>query len=381
MAELAAIPAGPLLIFAPMQGLRSVPYLVLCNTAMTDTCALHLSFIIENHQLPEKLLTRIPPPKAGAPAQQIIAYDESGCRGIVYQPNIRLGSVGHRVLELAERRRDQKHYDTSQADSQRPADPFESKKFPRRPFEVGFAPSSVTVAKRRRSIQIGALDSGGASAELDRARSKIQGNSLQEDGPFSNELWRAALKMLATGRHLSPHSGRNVPDCSSVPKPKAPMIKTLTVPEVGKAKILRPHTPLRVEKDPNQPMTPWNTISRKRSDGILPMAQMNPPTPMTRKDKDKGSDNALQEKKLSRVANVYRTSLPCGFSEYAWAKILGYRCGAEGILSNDQQLSVLRYATDRNTLRKEREALGLAVATQIWRILEATGCLAYKVDL
>ena len=72
---------------------------------MTNTCALHLSFIVAYHHAPERLLTRVPPPKAGTHTQQLIDYDTgSQCKGIIYLPNPMIGnrSAGLRVLELAE---------------------------------------------------------------------------------------------------------------------------------------------------------------------------------------------------------------------------------------------------------------------------------------
>ncbi len=98
-------PGSPL-VYATTQGLRSVPYIVLSDSGMTETGGLHLSYILECHHVPERLLTRVPQAKAGAPAQQLLSYDESQCRGIIYLPNPLLGSAGHKVLELAEVMRD-----------------------------------------------------------------------------------------------------------------------------------------------------------------------------------------------------------------------------------------------------------------------------------
>ena len=70
---------------------------------MTDACALHLSYIVSCHHIPDQLLQYVPPPKAGNPTQQMLAYDTvSGCSGIIYLPNSVLGPTGRKVLELSE---------------------------------------------------------------------------------------------------------------------------------------------------------------------------------------------------------------------------------------------------------------------------------------
>ena len=55
--------------------------------------------------------------------------------------------------------------------------------------------------------------------------------------------------------------------------------------------------------------------------------------------------------------------------------------GAEDVMSEAQQRSVLRWAMDRGTLSKERESLGLKESAQIWKVLEGMECLAYEMKL
>ena len=75
----------------------------------------------------------------------------------------------------------------------------------------------------------------------------------------------------------------------------------------------------------------------------------------------------------------YRTELPSGFSEDIWRRITASVTGAEGILSETQQLAVLRWALDRKTLTQEMELLGKPKSAQIWKVLDSTGCLAYEM--
>lgn len=42
---------------------------------MTETCALHLSYVVSFHFPPTQLLKRVPPAKAGPSAHHLAAYD------------------------------------------------------------------------------------------------------------------------------------------------------------------------------------------------------------------------------------------------------------------------------------------------------------------
>ena len=142
-------------LYASTRGLRSVPYLIFAgtyqkkserrelacsfmatwkvvansfyiatDTSMTEACALHLSYIVPHHPIPTQLMQRVPPAKAGPPAQRLCTYNldvcvvlrssgifqvreqmtdwqQSRCQGVIYFPNPHLGNAGLKVLELA----------------------------------------------------------------------------------------------------------------------------------------------------------------------------------------------------------------------------------------------------------------------------------------
>ena len=87
----------------------------------------------------------------------------------MYFPNNTLGSGGAKVLELAElsRRKLLEEWDPESSDTR---------------IEEGIHRITTSVS------------------ELDRARSRIQGNALRDFGAKSNDLWITALKMLCLGR-------------------------------------------------------------------------------------------------------------------------------------------------------------------------------------
>ena len=379
----AVLPAAQLesaSLYATTRGLRSVPYIVLSNSGMTEAGALHLSYILEIHHVPERLLTRVPNAKAGAPTQQLVSYNESQCRGIIYLPNPLLGSAGHKVLELAEVMRDGYSNYALEGFRESPNAPTMSTE--NLPRAVSGLEGGACDRRRRSAASLGLRDPNERGdfmeSELDRARVRIQGTTLQVAGPQSNDLWLAAFRMLSLGRDIRPQT-RNEPRPGPLtPKPKAPIVKTVRPPASThkKFKPLAPLTPLTSQRDPNQPISPWATQFPKKS-GPLPSAPMIiPQTPLTPRLPVLSSLSPP----LPKETPGYRTKLPCGFPEHVWRAIMGLAVGAEGIMSESQQRCVLQWAMDRKTLRQESELLGLRASAQCWKILEATGCLAYEMD-
>ena len=347
---------------------------------MTEACALHLSYILEVHHVPERLLTRVPHAKAGAPIQQLLSYNESQCRGIIYLPNPLLGSAGHKVLELAEVMRDE---DSNYAldDICEPSKTLAmSTEMLKRVSRAHSGIRGGACDRRRRNtasteIPDEAEQGDFVGSELDRARIRIQGTTLQHAGPKSNDLWLAAFRMLCLSRDIRPQT-RNEPRARlPAPKPKAPIVKTIKTPGLTSKKS-EPLTPLTSRRDPNQPISPWTTQFPKKS-GCLPSTPIRiSQTSLTPRPLVASTPSAPPPTETAG----YRTKLPCGLPEHVWRLILGLAAGAEGIMSESQQRCVLQWAMDRKTLRQESESLGLRASAQCWKILEATGCLAYEMD-
>ena len=428
--------AGPLPIHKTTKGLRSVPYLVFSNTSMTNTCALHLSFVVAYHHTPSRLLTRVPPPKAGTHTQQLIDYDsQSQCQGIVYLPNEKLGdrSAGLKVLELAEIFRVEPLEGAAEESPESSQSRFMSNNTPRRVSGAHSSSPLVTGDTRRRSSVVsreGEDRSVILATNLDRARSKIQSETLGEAGPLSNDLWGASLKMLCLGRHIQPRIEK-VPETKNeprpVPKAKTPVIITLVVPGFT-LKPKAPPLPLSSQRDPNAPLMPWGNFTAKSSGAVPPTPTVIPPTPLQetqfggRVDSLSSSGTAMptasapvaplptgqfggqeslsssetststgamapvtalkgsvSENSALKGAKYYRSNLPCQLPEDVWRRIIAFAAGADGVMSVGQQRSMLAYAMDLTTVKKENEQLGLTRANQIWKILEATGCLSYEM--
>ena len=138
--------------------------------------------------------------------------------------------------------------------------------------------------------------------------------------------------------------------------------------------------PLMSERDPNQRMNSWSTEFQQKPP-LNPAKSVHVSKKPLKRDSEPGVHRDSSEHiNLGGDNKQYRTQLPCGLPEAAWQRIMAHCIEAIDILSERQQSSILRWAMDRKTLSKERDALGLTQAAQIWRVLEGTGCLAYDME-
>ena len=341
---------------------------------MTETCALYLSYIVVCHNMPEQLLTRVPAAKAGPPAQHLLAYDkETSCRGIIYLPNAQLGAAAMKVLDLSEAVREGLFDDLDpEGNSENASQILKSANVTRKVSDTRGSPAAA--GRRRSTLLVGSTDDGRQgnkgriSIELDRARSRIQRNILEEFGPGCNYLWHVALKMLTLSRYIRPVIEKNQLAIGAV---RLEDVKSANSPNVT-ARRQFSTTPLAT-RSPNQPTNTSFGQWRLENSRLVPVTSTNttpiklspPPSPL----------------KSSVPKAPYRNSLPCGFHEEIWRQIMAIAAGAEGVMSEAQQRSVLRWAMDRGTLCKERESLGLKDSAQIWKVLEGMGCLAYEMKV
>ena len=147
--------------------------------------------------------------------------------------------------------------------------------------------------------------------------------------------------------------------------------------------LLRPHKPKPlVSRSPNQPAT--LRLGHEYQNGKLVLTPIapspkSPPTPTTPLLSPPPIKTPEIPPEPQKPQHPYRTQLPCGFSEDAWRRIAAYYTDAHGVLSEGQQLSMLRWAMDRETLAQEKESLGKPKSAQIWKVLDSTGCLAYEM--
>lgn len=366
---------------------------------MTETCALHLSYVIPFHSTPEQLLQRVPPAKAGAQLQQLINYNtETRCQGIIYHPNIELGTTGTKVLRLAEMVRRGLLDEMDEASSEASPLPAARVSSAKRTSESWSSPLN-SGSRRRSGTTVPAPDHEGSemrtiTSELERARHRIQGNALRDAGPSSNKLWQTSLELLCVARALCPCAEEEEPPAATSREdahrrhPGSEDTIASTYPSLTSTStpaIVPKPTPLAY-RNPNQPLT--LRLGQEWRDGklvltpilpspktpVAPAAAVAPPTPPPSSPTAPTAPTAPDEPKVP-----YRTHLPYGLPSDLWRRILALAIDANGIMSAAQQEAMVSWALNRASLAQEIESLGKPRSAQIWKVLHTTGCLAYEI--
>ena len=329
--------------YSTKSGLQSIPYIILVDTLINDACALYLSYILPQHRLPTQLLPYVPAVKPGLAAQQERDYDQvDECRGIVYKPNTDLSSVGAMLLSFAEQERGTEE-NTSGLN--------------------GFPTSrdtSTPTRSRRKSAHSDPIASATNADKLDRTRSRIQGETLKDKGPGSNDLWRSSLRMLGAVRLvlLEPPKTENVISYSSAIRSIAP-------------------TPLGVA-NPNAPIL--SRYPQARRDSLKTFnAPLRKPNEETSTNTQTHQNGATKSTILPTTDKPFeRSTLRGGLPAKIWGDIIGLAVGAGTDLSSRQKKAVVEWGSKRETLRRELELLGGTRGFQIWKVLEGMECLMYE---
>ncbi|KAL8989965.1 MAG: hypothetical protein Q9177_001272 [Variospora cf. flavescens] len=357
---------------------------------MTDAAALHLSYIISCHHHPDWLLGHVPPARSSHHLQQLEYYDiKTGCQGVVYLPNPGISIPGLKLLELCEGARFSLLDGADTPDASQTH--FRRASATRKTSLTHTSPTTASAGTRRRSTTNGEqdelTDTEAVHAELDRARSRIQGNVLRDDGVQSNDLWRTALLMLNLCRMLCPLRKDEEPQpqlqlASSSARPSSNLIPTHqnnphfpALPRVNPKSFVGYLDPFAPHSKSPHTATPTTPCPPPKSKKYHPLKlKTATPSPLSSATSPISLSPAGPH---SQPRPPYRSDLPRGLPEEAWARIMGLLLGADRFMTRRQQSDVLRWAVDRKTLVKELGSLGKPGSAQVWRVLDGMGCLAY----
>ena len=366
---------------------------------------MYLSYVIANHGLLEHLLPLVPPARAGPPTQQLEIYDSiPWCRGIIHHPNSDIGAAGARVIELAEYTRggsDIMPMDDLQDQSQTPGSSHGSPNWHPEglPNPISRRKSTGLVAQPRKQSTDSATSRSQVTptpkvGELDRARSRIQGDTLRDKGPQCNDLWFASLRMLSYARVLlllllprSEPTMKQEPDERELPKSFEEQCSLQEFPRLPSSNyasrmLARRSSPMRplAPGNPNAPVVP--RLPHQRKGSLLSASPTLPPIDTSVYTPASRPPIATREPTLHNGSpkGAFHGQLLGGLSPETWADIIGRAAEAEDLLCHDQKCAVIRWASDRETLTREMETLGKPESAQVWRVLEGMGCLAYQSD-
>ncbi|KAL7275990.1 hypothetical protein RUND412_001021 [Rhizina undulata] len=389
---------------AELHGLRSIPYLVLCETGITDKAALFLSYIIPIHPTPERLWAYLPRPRVGSQAEIFENYDHTtGCTGIIYQPNENITAEGLRVFHLAEGMRDgccfphggsAGHGSRSRRVSDASAPPATPMKSTRRDSFSAMPSSPHSPAPN--------ISNGGAVTELERARRKIQGNILRDTGPGCVELWRTALRMLVVSRailfdeaaimdrNISPYRRSLSQSLASLPRATSAnsdsqgsfggylpaellspnehsdgvshSVVSSTSPLLSTSYMSFPHHHHNHHNGNRSQRPDFDLFSPSTECSTTPTIQHGMLTPPT-----------------AECNGITTASLVRGLTEQIWYRIIVLAADPKDILTAKQRRNIFDWASTKETLEREREIAGKPRCNQIWKLLEGMECLGIEV--
>ncbi|KAI9932695.1 hypothetical protein MW887_008944 [Aspergillus wentii] len=365
--------------FACTRGLRSVPFLILSDTSPTAGCAIHFASILPMHRTREQLLSFLPGGKALALPETV-----SRCKGIIWLPNDGLGQLGHKLLDMVETMREQ----TSGTDSD------EEELDEEEQLSTGFG-------------QLRTIDSSNGNGKLDiTAQRKLQAKmnveysrlckrvrmeALKVEWVHSAEIWSTALRMMVVARSLlldDKDRAVEVPEEEEEKEEMVPEVEHIeevgvendfpeyeySLYEVVEPTIIGPFQPGAETFEENFPALQVVSEGHKETP-IYPTKEekrMSSPQQHTPRS-GKGHQRAVSTLPAPQKYNWrFRFPLEC------WRRIIADAVGAEGILDVQQQLRIIRYAADWDSVAYELTIKGAEEYQQIWKFLETVGCFTYS---
>lgn len=368
--------------FACTKGLRSVPYLIFTNVGLTNACVFHLSVILLAHRLPEALLTFLPHGKPVAPTHG--KYSDE-CHGVVYLPNEKLERQGRRLIELAEINR-QEVVETESAESD--SDEDLSQETTSGTAIPGHYSPYVKWGRERGTKRREMRKQH--QTNLERSKKLLLLDVLKVDGLHSAEIWSVAFRMMVVSRALLLEDGSRPMKESTEISEEGEASKEALPTEGSRGPDLPKEPPARFEKSiPPKVIAPGRDDFEINFPAIRGSSPVPPAPAKPTVDPSTPEVGARHGKKKSH-SNIHGRSAPAGpstiptgelgrfgLSMEIWCVIIADAVGANGILSKEQQMTVMRYASDWNALEQEISVQGAAENQQIWKILETVGCLAY----
>lgn len=372
--------------FACTRSLRSIPYLGLSNIDLTDASVVLLATLVTMHRTPEQLLYFLPSGKSMA------IPDKAGCcNGLFWLPNQNIRSLGRQLLEMAEKMRSM----VVDAD-------IDGMTSPQSPLALHI-PLSTNDVKQRQSLK---------KHQVDYARllKRVRLDSLREDGVHSVEIWSVALRMMLMSRALlledidrqasktqGTSDDHGVNDQSMIATPSTRAATPEGIVEYEDRENLSEITSTKISDNfgsSQQLIAGFNpNFSRSDVSNLLPNHEYTTPvlkrdvalsTPQMTRTTGSGTSGRTHQSGCSmnhlgtqQQKSNWRFCLPVSI----WRRIIADAVGADGILTHEQQLRVIHYAVDWNSIEHHLAIKGYPDHQQIWKILDSVSCLTYSPSI
>ncbi|RHZ69378.1 hypothetical protein CDV55_100316 [Aspergillus turcosus] len=358
------------------RGLRSIPFLIISNTNLTGSCAVHLSTMLSMHRSPEQLLAFLPSGKG-----PILPEAAEQCKGIIWLPNDGLGPNECKLLDKAELVREYKSNDDTANDELTEDDD-----------------QNAAQRKLQKKLDI----------EHARLAKRVCIEALKKEGVHSNDIWRVALKMMVVSRALLLNDKDRAVETPSGEEPSEEpsgveetdenaeeeeetleQIPEIVFDEYGLFEpipiAVGPFHPdaehfevefpslqqLQQVQQAQQVQQVQQTNGHDKDVQSQETKESTPPSQPARSGKGKSHPSSVSRSSRKRE---WRFGLPFAF----WRQIIADAVGADGILSHQQQVRIMTYAADWNAVSYELTIKGAEDHQQIWKFLETVKCITYS---
>ncbi|KAK5119762.1 hypothetical protein LTR85_007338 [Meristemomyces frigidus] len=411
-------------------GLRSIPFITLRNIGLTDTGALWLSYVLEDHYYPNQLVDQL---NATLHDSTIKAYQQGqGVHGIDWDGSAALLTKdGVLLLNRTESLRRQTLLDDDQsmlAESLVIEEPGESAEDVshtlRRPVER--RGSRAIVRDRRASVRsIRTVDGGEHEAtELESLRKKIQRHIIAEVHGVSVDLWRSSLRLLHCARifmYAAPtertyYTGEalfSMPSAQTVAVVQQPTpslspshdqrklsidtAKAFAYAKAGRGSYAAtltatsgaaPGEPeLAITEVTNTPTTPKMIFKAHRKGAFSEGTDLIPVTDklngLIMRDESPERFVRYQQRRVMATGlgrQAFRdTATGCHLPKKVMDYIISFvlKQAELDVMTEEQKGAVVAWGFNRSTLTVEREWMRKDESNQVWMLLDSIKCLAY----
>ncbi|GFN18504.1 hypothetical protein AtubIFM55763_000634 [Aspergillus tubingensis] len=397
--------------FTCTRGLRSIPHLILSEIGLSNTSALHLQSMLRAQHTPEHLLKFLPQGKSVT-----LPQTASLCKSIIWRPTNDLPPYTVRLLEVAESLRDV--VSDTEAEGQSINDENDGKEYASRGRNKG------QDHDEKPANQVG----NDLKTEYARLCKRVQLEAIKIEGVHSSTLWSTALKMMLISRTIlldddnrprsdSKVGGTDVENNVRVDEgeKEAESIQgddsSSDGPNYAHVEFVEPRNRTRVRfVEPNTgaysypgediahigpPVT--NTAPEGAGQRAGPSYSRYEafvsefPTPQEAYEPS-ASMNAAVATEVMQIPSAASSSsgtrsrnpdedrvLRFDVPLKVWRRTIAYVVGANGLLDNEQQNCILKYAASWEALEHAQTFQGAEEHQQIWKLLQTLDCFNYSV--
>lgn len=225
-----------------------------------------------------------------------------------------------------------------------------------------------------------------STQELESLRKKIQRTIIENEGVHSVGLWKTALKLLTYVRPILMEYRYPINFPPLHPSQSNSNVSPTRELDGARTTQITPPTYASKLLFDRAGTSPGLYITGEASRAVTPHVFKHP---FARKPQDSGSAQSRQGSShvssgvsvppLKGAVNMDNAEpkIAGGLPIRAWSIIFAMLADPKGILSERKLRAVVAHGSDRKTLAMETDVLGKPESVQIWKVLEAVGCLIY----